>query len=401
MTDDITRPTDAAGKHLARNNPEHAEAAPGRANTNRAIANPSADVTPDEATMPATASTQGSRTAPEGSPNVHRTERTDIERDEEVDTKGRRRPPLLALIVGITAVISLMLLAFATPAVHSGAKDLPLAVSGPEQAVAQVKTQLEKKQPDAFDVKAYSSADDARDAIKNRDAIGGIAVGKDGVTIQTASGAGSPYANALRGLGAGLEKQGQKVTYTDVVPLPAADPAGAAMTSAGLPLIFGGMVTSALTFFGLRGSAGRRAATILGVSVLAGLAAAAILHVWLDATTGSYWPLAAAFSLGIAAIAFTVIGLAKNLGPAGFGLGALIMFFMSNPISGLATGADWLPKPWGAIGQFLPVGAAGTALRSAAYFDGRGATHAWIVLACWALVGALLLAIGRARKTTH
>ena len=48
------------------------------------------------------------------------------------------------------------------------------------------------------------------------------------------------------------------------------------------------------------------------------------------------------------------------------------MLFISNPISGLATGPQWLPHPWGTIGQFLPVGAAGTALRSVAYFDGRG-----------------------------
>lgn len=70
---------------------------------------------------------------------------------------------------------------------------------------------------------------------------------------------------------------------------------------------------------------------------------------------------------------------------------AVTLMFLSNPLSGLATGPQWLPGFWGDLGQFLPIGAAGTAIRSAAYFGGAGATQAWIVLACWALAG---LAIG-------
>lgn len=333
---------------------------------------------------------------------AHASATSDIDTTENVDEHTKRKgPPLLALILGLSVVVGLMLLAFATPAVKSGAKDLPFAVSGPQQAVSQVQAQLEKRSPGTFDVTTFTTADEAADAIKEREVVGGIALGKDGATIQTASAAGAPYTNVLKGVGAGLEKQGQKVTYTDVGPLPKNDPTGAAMTAAALPLIFGGMATSAAMFFTLRGSTGRRAVGILGVATLAGLAAAAILHFWLDVMDGSFWLLAAAVGMGIAAIAFTVIGLAKNLGPAGFGLGAVIMFFLSNPISGIATGPSWLPSPWGAIGQFLPVGAAGTALRSAAYFDGKGATHAWLVLACWALAGALLMALGKARKTAH
>ena len=41
---------------------------------------------------------------------------------------------LVGLILGIPAVIALMLLAFAAPALHSGPSNLPLAVSGPPPA---------------------------------------------------------------------------------------------------------------------------------------------------------------------------------------------------------------------------------------------------------------------------
>lgn len=314
---------------------------------------------------------------------------------------AKKRPPVIALILGLSAVMGLMLLAFAAPALHSGAKDLPLAVSGPAPAVAQVTSALEKQAPGAFDVHTYATSQAAASAIKNRDAIGGLALSPKGVTIQTASGAGAPYTNVLKGLGAQLSAKGQHVNYTNLAPLPKADPTGAAMTSAGLPLIFGGMATAALSFFAFRGQFRRRALTIAGVAVVGGMTAAAILHFWLDAIDGSYWKLAGAFVLGIAAISYTVIGFAKNLGAAGMGLGAVLMLFISNPLSGIATGPDWLPKPWGAIGQFLPVGASGHLLRSVAYFDGRGASQAIVVLTCWALGGLALLALGRRRNTGH
>ena len=60
--------------------------------------------------------------------------------------------------------------------------------------------------------------------------------------------------------------------------------------------------------------------------------------------------------LGIAAISLTVLGLNSLLGLAGIGLGAVLMLFVANPLSGLATGAAWLPSPWGTLGQYLPLG---------------------------------------------
>ena len=331
--------------------------------------------------------------------------RTGAQRTTSVDVDDtppeKKQPPLLVFVLALPVVLGLMLLAFAAPAVHSGAKDLPLAVSGPQQATSQITSTLEKQKPGAFDITTYSTPEQGADAIKNRDAVGGIAATGKGVVIQTAAGAGSPYSPVLKGIGASLEKQGQTVTYQELAPLPAKDPMGTVMTSAGLPLIFGGMATSAALFFTFRGSFGRRALGVVGVATVGGLLAAWILTGWFDAVDCSYWKLALAFGLGIAAIGFTVLGLAKNLGSVGFGLGAVTMLFLSNPISGLATGPQWLPHPWGAIGQYLPVGAAGTALRSVAYFDGRGASQAWIVLLCWAFGGFVLLSLGKWRKTAH
>jgi len=67
----------------------------------------------------------------------------------------------------------------------------------------------------------------------------------------------------------------------------------------------------------------------------------------------------------------------------------------------LASAPEMLPAGWGAFGQFLPPGAAGQALRSAAYFDGAAAGGHLLVLGAWAVLGALLVTIGVLRRRTR
>jgi len=82
-----------------------------------------------------------------------------------------------------------------------------------------------------------------------------------------------------------------------------------------------------------------------------------------------------------------VLGLESLIGYAGLGLGAVLTLFVSNPLSGIATGWQWLPSPWAMIGQYLPIGVAGNAARSAGFFDGAGATHSVVTLIVWVLIG--------------
>jgi hypothetical protein len=301
---------------------------------------------------------------------------------------------LAGVVLGLTAAICMMLLAFSAPTIHSGPRDLPLAVSGPDPAVTQLRTALEEKNPGAFEVTTYATVDGATAAIKDRDAVGGISIARDGrVTIQTASAAGSPYASLLRNIGAGLAARGQAVTYTDVVPLTSDDPAGSGLAALALPLAFGGTASAVIVATVFRRSRGLCVLGSVAFAVLAGLAATAILQHWLGAIDGPFWATAAGVGLGIAAISLTVLGLESLLGYAGAGIGALIMVFIANPLSGIATGPVWLPQPWGDIGQLLPIGAAGTVVRSAAFFDGAGSGHALLILAAWIVLGLILVAL--------
>ena len=313
------------------------------------------------------------------------------------NTEPAARPAahLAALMVGIAIVIGLMLAAFAGPALNSGAADLPLAVSGPAPAVAQVSATLDQARPGAFRVTTFATASDAADAITRRDAIGGIAIGADGVTIQTAAGAGAPYKQALTAIGAQLTAAGQHVTYAELVPTTPADPAGTALGTLALPLVFGGMAGAVALLFGLKGDRRTRLVGAVGIALLGGFTATAILQFGFQALAGSYWLTSLAVAAGIGAIGLTVLGLGSLIGTPGVALGAVTMLFVANPLSGLATGPAWLPQPWGAIGQFLPVGAAGTAIRSAAYFGGAGAGAAWLVLAAWIALGVVLVLLSR------
>lgn len=308
-------------------------------------------------------------------------------------------PPqkLAGILLGLLAILTVMLLAFAAPALNSGPQNLPLAVSGPEPGVSQIAATLEEQSPGAFEVTAYADSDEAAEAILDRAAVGGIAVDGNAITIQLASGAGPAYAQLLQGVGSGLEQAGQEVHYQDLAPTSADDATTIGVSTLGLPLIFGGMATAALLLVAYRGPVGMR---LLGASTLAllgGFVAAAVLQFGFGAFDGAYWQISLVISAGILAIASFVLGLGTLLGRSGIALGALLMLLVANPLSGLANGPDWLPQPWGDTGQFLPLGAAGSLIRSVAYFDGGGAIAPALTLAAWILAGVLLAGLGAAR----
>ncbi|WP_427869371.1 hypothetical protein [Leucobacter luti] len=128
---------------------------------------------------------------------------------------------ILGVMIGLGAAVSLMLLAFLAPAINSGPKDLPLAVSGPAPVVEKIGATLDAKQPSAFDVTVHDDEQSAADAVHDREAIGAISVGADGaVDITVAGGAGAPYVPLMQGIGRGLEAQGMKVTTNDVARSP-------------------------------------------------------------------------------------------------------------------------------------------------------------------------------------
>ena len=86
----------------------------------------------------------------------------------ENTTASKQYLKLAGLILGLSTILLLMLLSFVTPLLNSGAKDLPLAVGGPDMVTTKITQGLEAKSPDAFAVTNYSTAEEAVDAVQNR-----------------------------------------------------------------------------------------------------------------------------------------------------------------------------------------------------------------------------------------
>jgi hypothetical protein len=214
--------------------------------------------------------------------------------------------------------------------------------------------------------------------------------------ILTAS-AGSPaVAQILAQLSTRLSPEAP-AKVTDVVPLPADDPRGAGLAAGALPLVLGGIIAAALLTQLVRSGAKRMAGAVT-FAITGGLALAAVLQFWLGSFEGSYLANSGVIGLSIAAVSLSLLGLEWLFGPVGLAAGSAVMMLLGNPLSGLASAPEMLPSGWGALGQLLPPGAAGTALRSVSFFDGAGAAGPFVVLTCWLLVGLTLCGLGALRS---
>ncbi|MFI2649300.1 hypothetical protein [Micromonospora fulviviridis] len=310
-----------------------------------------------------------------------------------------RSPWLLAGLLASLAVVvqALLVPLFAAPAAHLAPRDLPVAVAGPSPATADLAARLAAARPGGFAVTTLADAAAADRALRDREVYAAFVVGPDGVALHTAP-AASPTVAALLTEAAGQLSAGRPVPVVQVVPADPDDPRGAGFAAGFLPLALTGMLAGALLTV-LVARRAVRLAGLLGYAVLAGLVGTAVLHGWLGVLAGDPWREAAAIGLFALATAATVAGLGALLGRAGLGLGALLVFLVGNPLSAVGAAPELLPQPWGAVGQFLPVGAGGTLLRSAAFFDGAGAGRSLAVLAGYALVGlALVLVVNRSPR---
>jgi hypothetical protein len=311
--------------------------------------------------------------------------------------------PRIAAVVGLlTAALCVLIIAFAWPAARSEPRDVPLVVAGPEPAAAQVEARLEQADGDAFDVTHVADWDAAVAAIEDRDAYGAIVVDADGTEVLTASAASAVLAQGLEQLASSMASEAagpNAPRVTDVVPAPADDPRGAGLAAGALPLVIGGLAGGAgmaVTVVGVW----RQFAGAFALGVTGGLAMAAIWQFWLGSLEGPYLGNAGVIGLALVASASAVIGLHALIGRPGIGIGAAVLVLLGNPLSGLTTAPEMLPTGWGELGQLLPVGAAGSLLRSVAFFDGAEAMTPLIVLLGWVTAGFVLGTLGalRARR---
>ena len=302
-------------------------------------------------------------------------------------------------VVGLTLLLTLVLVAFVWPATQIAPRDLPVGLAAPDQVAAQIEQGLNRGAEGALEITRVADRAEAERLIRDREIYGAIVVDPGGASVLTASAASPAVAQILGQLANGLGQAfGQQPQIVDVVPLPAEDPRGAGLAAAALPLVIGGVAAAALLTRVLSGAFARLVG-VLSLAVVAGLAMAAVLQFWMGSLEGSYWANAGVLALAIAASATVLLGLERLLGYAGLGLGAAVLLLLGNPLSGLTSAPELLPRGWSELGQLLPPGAAGTALRSVAFFDGAGSGRALVVLLSWLGVGIVLSLLLRSRRS--
>jgi hypothetical protein len=295
---------------------------------------------------------------------------------------------------GLVVLQAVLVMWFAWTAEKTAPRDLPVVVAGPAPAAAALTARLGGERPGAFDIRSVPDAATADAALRDRTAYAAFVLGPTGVSLHVAS-AASPTVSALLTQAAQQVGNGQPLNVVDVVPAPPDDPRGAGFVAGFLPLLLTSLACGVALLFLVRSHAVRLVGLLLFAS-LAGLIAGGVLH-GLGIVDGSYLAVAGTIALLALAISATASGLGAVLGNPGVGIGALLVFFAGNPISGLASAPELLPKPWGAIGQLLPPGAGASLLRSVAFFDGARAGGPLWVLASWAAAGLALTMVGHFR----
>lgn len=308
---------------------------------------------------------------------------------------------VVGMALGLAAVLAVVITAFAWPNVNSEPHGIPLGVVAPPEVAGQLGDRLGAAAgEEAFEVTVLADRAEAEEAILEREVYGAVMLGPEGGELLTASAASPAVAQALGQLAANVPAEaGGPLRVTDLVPLPEDDPRGVGLGSAVLPIVIGGIASGALSALRVTGR-GRRLGSVLTMAAVGGLVLTLVMQTWLGALTGSFWANAGVLALGMGAIGTTVVGLHRIVGPAGIGLVGATMVLLGNPLSGAMSAPEMLPGAWGAIGQWLPPGAAGSALRSVAWFDGAGSAGAFLVLGGWLALGLLLALLPERRART-
>jgi len=318
--------------------------------------------------------------------------------------------------VALAAVVGIIVIAFSWPSVTANPRDLPIAITGPQTLVDPVASAITEQADGAIALTVVDDRDAAVAAIERREVYGAIVLAAPPTSPEVlSSSAASPVTHQLMTqLRAQLQELAQAsaaqqaaamgitaptitVELTDVVPLLASDPRGSGMVAAAFPLVLGGMIGGIALTLAI-GGAWRRIVALLVYSVVGGLVIPAIMQGWFGVLAGDYAMNAIAFCLALLAIGAPIVGFASLVGRAGVAIGPILFLLIANPISGAAAPKEFLPAPWGDVGQWFPPGASATLIRDLSYFPDAAIAFPWLVLGTWALGGLVLAALGHFRN---
>ena len=297
-------------------------------------------------------------------------------------------PHVAAALVVLFAMTAIYVEAFHAPR----PRDVPIAVVAAPADVSRIQAALDRSAPGAFEVRRLASAAQARRAVAHAQVRAALITGAhaDRGYVAQAFGVSETLAatSALQSLAAHARVP---LSVTDVVPLPARDRFGLsslfAVVATLLPSLAFGI---GLAFVAARLGWRRRWSAILLYGVLGGLVIAVSVDMLVGALTASFAGLALVGCLLALAVASFAHGTVRLVGPPGILIALSLMMIVGLPTSGGAVTHELQPGFYGAVSQWLPPGAALTAVRNVQYFHWAGTLQPLLTLAGWALIGLAL-----------
>ena len=288
-------------------------------------------------------------------------------------------PATLRTVAGLLVVQCLFVFAVLYPGHKPEPHRVPVGIVAPAAAADSIAA----KAGSDFALTRYPTQQAARVAIDDRDIYAAVIASSTGKRLLVASAASFTVSQLLRHAFSGAPVE-------DVKPLDRDDPRGATINLLFLPLIIVSF-SAVLGLGSLRLPRRFLVGATIAFSALGGLAVAALVHFALGALPGSYLGLSAITALTILALVLPIAGLHRLLGMAGIAVSGFLFFAFANSASGNGTAPELLPSPWRQLGQLLPPGAGGAALRNTGYFGGAAIAQPIVVLAAFSLAGALLV----------
>jgi hypothetical protein len=275
-------------------------------------------------------------------------------------------------------------------------RDVPIAVVATPANASRIQLALDRSAPGAFEVRRLASDAQARHAVTHAEVRAALIPGTRGDRAYVARAFGVSETltttSAMQSLAAHARVP---LSVTDVVPLPAQDRFGLSS----LFTVVGTLVPSlvfgiGLAFVAARLSWRRRWSAILLYGVLAGVVIALGVDVLVGALTASFAGLALVGCLLALAVASFAHGTVRLVGPPGVIIALAVLMIVGLPASGGAVTHELQPGFFDAVSQWLPPGAALTAVRNVQYFHWAETLQPLLTLAGWALVGLTLGVVG-------
>lgn len=295
---------------------------------------------------------------------------------------------IIGIVVGATLLGMLFVGSFLGALHQPEPHGVPVAVVGPSQLVEQMRVGISQKKPGAFALSEYTSVEAGRQALLDREVDAVLVPQESKLIVASAGGrtAATVITAAFQGAAQG------KLTVEDAVPLPPGDAGGISGMFYTLSLVLPGIAMAVLLSQLALGLVARVSVLVAG-SLVVGAANSWLADVVFGALPGTYGGLVLISSAIVLVIGLVGAGFVKIMGTPGVGLAALLFIAIGLPASGGPLGARFIPEWYAAIGQFLPVGSGADAVRNIVSFDGAALGWPLGVLAAWAVVGVVLLAL--------